>query len=81
MLAIGSYYKSFVNEGTSVNKSHEHYYRLGAALLNVENPERSLNQVACLIAKCFYLLAVSKTDRLLFAAHHTSLYLTTVVVG
>ncbi len=43
---------------------HEHYFLRALSLSNVHSMERSTNQVSFLLAECFYLLAIYRTDRL-----------------
>ena len=61
LFAIGAYYASF--PGKSTNMLHEHYFRHAVALSNAGSVERSINKVSFLLAECFYLLAVCRTDR------------------
>lgn len=60
LFAIGAYYTSFPGASTS----HEYHFHRALALSKASMGERSLNRVSFLLAQCFYLLAVCKTDRL-----------------
>lgn len=59
LFAIGAYYTSFPR----ASSAHEHYFHRALALSKVAAGHRSINRVSFLLAECFYLLAVCKTDR------------------
>ena len=61
MLAIGAYYTTFPGEDRE--KFHEQYFQRAMALSSIYSSERSTTQVSFLLAECFYLLAICKTDR------------------
>ncbi|KAL1896315.1 hypothetical protein Sste5346_004699 [Sporothrix stenoceras] len=64
LFAIGAYYDKAAS-GSEDNR-HEQYYRHALALSNTNSTdtlERSLHQVTFLLAECFYLLAVCRTDK------------------
>ncbi|CAK7222189.1 hypothetical protein SCUCBS95973_004756 [Sporothrix curviconia] len=73
LFAIGAYYNAASGGSFSSSSSqakaknadalHEQYYRHALSLVSgAEMLERSLNQVTFLLAQCFYLLAVCRTD-------------------
>ena len=59
LFAIGAYYTSFPGASTA----HEHHFHRALALAKVSMGERLVNRVSFLLAQCFYLLAVCRTDR------------------
>lgn len=59
IFAIGAYYTSF----PEANTVHEQHFHRARALSKVEAVGRSVYRVSFLLAECFYLLAVCKTDR------------------
>lgn len=61
IFAIGAYYTSFSERDPKI--LHEHYFQKALSLSNSESMERSVNQVSFLLAECFYLLAICRTDR------------------
>ncbi|OAA63726.1 Transcription factor [Niveomyces insectorum RCEF 264] len=61
IFAIGAYYGSV--SGSTGDLLHEQYYHHALALSNVDTLERSLDEVSFLLAQCFYLLAVCRTDK------------------
>lgn len=63
IFAIGAYYTSFPEASTV----HEQYFHRARALSKVEAVGRSVYRVSFLLAECFYLLAVCKTDRFYIA--------------
>lgn len=63
VFAIGAYYTSFPAKAPSTVSLHEKYFRRAIALSNPEVIERSPIHVSFLLAQCFYLLMVCKTDR------------------
>ena len=61
LFAIGAYYASFPSKST--DSLHGHYFQHAVALSNAKPVERSIDKVSFLLAECFYLLAVCRTDR------------------
>ena len=70
IFAIGAYYLSF--PGRESNSLHQQFFQRALALSNSECLERSVNQVSFLLAKCFYLLAVCRTDRFEYIVPHSN---------
>ncbi|CAK7269819.1 hypothetical protein SEPCBS119000_003766 [Sporothrix epigloea] len=67
LLAIGASYHAASGDAAATQDNggvgHQQYYRKAMSLVNgVETLDRSLNQVSFLLAQCFYLLAVCRTD-------------------
>ncbi|CAK7199514.1 hypothetical protein SEUCBS139899_002194 [Sporothrix eucalyptigena] len=63
IFAIGAYYNAASGGTATQDTLHEQYYRHALTLSSGSEPlERSLNQVSFLLAQCFYLLAVCRTD-------------------
>ncbi|CAK7265235.1 hypothetical protein SEPCBS57363_001481 [Sporothrix epigloea] len=69
LLAIGAYYHAAsggaaaTQANCEASTQHQRFYRKAMSLVNgSEALERSLNQVSFLLAQCFYLLAVCRTD-------------------
>ncbi|QGI66784.1 hypothetical protein CEK27_010755 [Fusarium fujikuroi] len=62
--AIGSYYTSFPGRDAVSQTRHECYFQRAMALTAATSGHHSIQQVTLLLVQCFYLLTVSKTDRL-----------------
>ncbi|KAH6971189.1 fungal-specific transcription factor domain-containing protein [Ilyonectria sp. MPI-CAGE-AT-0026] len=60
--AIGAYYNSFLDNQTETNKLHEVYFLRALSLAPPPGIDLSINHVSLLLAQCFYLLAVCRTD-------------------
>ncbi|KJZ78777.1 hypothetical protein HIM_01550 [Hirsutella minnesotensis 3608] len=60
--AIGAYYTSFPGTNEGVDVLHEEYFLRSLTLTPIANADRSLNQVSLLLARCFYLLIVCRTE-------------------
>lgn len=61
--AIGAYYKTLPGKDETVGMLHEKLYSYALTLAPTSNMERSLGHVVLLLARCFYLLVVCKTER------------------
>lgn len=60
--AIGAYYKTLPGKDETVGMLHEKLYSYALTLAPTSNMERSLGHVVLLLARCFYLLVVCKTE-------------------
>lgn len=60
--AIGAYYTSLPGEQMGADKSHEVYFLRALSLALPAGTDRSIHHVSLLLAQCFYLLAVCRTD-------------------
>lgn len=63
IFAIGAYYTSLPGAPKEEDKMHEVYYLQALSLALPAASDRSLDHVCLLLAQCFYLLAVCRTDR------------------
>jgi hypothetical protein len=61
--AIGAYYTSLPGEQMGTDKSHEVYFLRALSLALPAGTDRSIHHVSLLLAQCFYLLAVCRTDK------------------
>lgn len=61
--AIGAYYTSIPGEQIGANKCHEVYFLQALSLALPAGADRSIHHVSLLLAQCFYMLAVCRTDR------------------
>lgn len=64
--AIGAYYTSLPG-ARKEDTSHEIYYLQALSIALPSGMDRSVEHVSLLLAQCFYLLAVGRTDRLVFS--------------
>lgn len=62
--AIGAYYRTLPGKEESLDTLYEKLYSYALALAPASSMERSLSQVSLLLARCFYLLVVCRTERL-----------------
>ncbi|KAL9476095.1 hypothetical protein ACSS6W_005936 [Trichoderma asperelloides] len=62
--AIGAYYRTLPGKEESIDTLYEKLYSYALTLAPASNMERSLAQVSLLLARCFYLLVVCRTERL-----------------
>lgn len=69
--AIGAYYRTLPGKEESADSLNEKLYSYALALAPASNMERSLAQVSLLLARCFYLLVVCRTERLISYAVQT----------
>lgn len=69
--AIGAYYRTLPGKEESADSLNEKLYSYALALAPTSNMERSLAQVSLLLARCFYLLVVCRTERLISYAIQT----------
>ncbi|EWG55241.1 hypothetical protein FVEG_13272 [Fusarium verticillioides 7600] len=60
--AIGAYYTSIPGEQIGANKCHEVYFLQALSLALPAGADRSIHHVSLLLAQCFYMLAVCRTD-------------------
>ncbi|KAK9444983.1 hypothetical protein VB005_01444 [Metarhizium brunneum] len=60
--AIGAYYRTLPGKDETDDGLHEKYFLCALTLAPTTNLERSLAQVSLLLARCFYLLVVCKTE-------------------
>lgn len=63
IFAIGSYYMSFPRDETRDLQLHFQYFDQGSYFSNQFGAMCSLTNVWALLVQCFFLLAVSQTDR------------------
>ncbi|KAF5122540.1 putative transcriptional regulatory protein [Metarhizium anisopliae] len=61
--AIGAYYRTLPGKDETDDGLHEKYFLCALTLAPTTNLERSLAQVSLLLARCFYLLVVCRTER------------------
>ncbi|KAK8917850.1 putative transcriptional regulatory protein [Metarhizium anisopliae] len=60
--AIGAYYRTLPGKDETDDGLHEKYFLCALTLAPTTNLERSLAQVSLLLARCFYLLVVCRTE-------------------
>ncbi|KAL7891940.1 fungal-specific transcription factor domain-containing protein [Trichoderma sp. SZMC 28014] len=60
--AIGAYYRTLPGKEESADSLNEKLYSYALTLAPASNMERSLAQVSLLLARCFYLLVVCRTE-------------------
>ncbi|KAL7932560.1 fungal-specific transcription factor domain-containing protein [Trichoderma chlorosporum] len=60
--AIGAYYRTLPGKEESADSLNEKLYSYAMALAPASNMERSLAQVSLLLARCFYLLVLCRTE-------------------
>ncbi|KAH8122431.1 fungal-specific transcription factor domain-containing protein [Trichoderma asperelloides] len=60
--AIGAYYRTLPGKEESIDTLYEKLYSYALTLAPASNMERSLAQVSLLLARCFYLLVVCRTE-------------------
>ncbi|KAK8872366.1 Transcriptional activator protein acu-15 [Apiospora arundinis] len=63
ILAIGAYYNSFRQDQKPAEIPHQRLFQQSLAWYEYESQERSVTQIAALLAQCFYLLATSQIER------------------
>ncbi|KAK8048107.1 hypothetical protein PG996_016171 [Apiospora saccharicola] len=63
ILAIGAYYNSFRQDQRPAEIPHQRLFQQSLAWYEYESQERSVTQIAALLAQCFYLLATSQIER------------------
>ncbi|KID85941.1 Transcription factor, fungi [Metarhizium guizhouense ARSEF 977] len=61
--AVGAYYRTLPGKDETDDGLHEKYFLCALTLAPTTNLERSLAQVSLLLARCFYLLVVCRTER------------------
>ena len=61
--AISAYYTTLPGGQVGASRSHEEYFLQALSLALPPGTDRSVDHVCLLLGQCFYLLAVSRTDR------------------
>lgn len=77
--AIGAYYRTLPGKEESADSLNEKLYSYALTLAPASNMERSLAQVSLLLARCFYLLVVCRTERLISYTIHTVEEMLTII--
>lgn len=61
--AIGAYYTTLLGHEEKEDVRHEKYFSTALRLAPTSTIERSVTQISLLLARCFYLLVVCRTER------------------